>query len=51
MASVRALSPTSALVLARQPFLALLAANPELGAAFEARVEARSAGNQAAVAG
>jgi ATP-binding cassette, subfamily B, bacterial len=41
MASVRGLSPTSALVLARQPFLALLAENPELKAAFEASVEAR----------
>jgi ATP-binding cassette subfamily B protein len=41
MASVRALSPTSALVLARQPFLALLEANPELRAAFEASVLAR----------
>ena len=30
VASVRALSPVSALVIARQPFLALLQANPEL---------------------
>jgi ATP-binding cassette subfamily B protein len=42
VASVRALSPTSALVLARQPFLALLEANPDLRAAFEASTEARS---------
>jgi ATP-binding cassette subfamily B protein len=41
-ASVRALAPTSALVLARQPFLALLEANPELRAAFEASAVARS---------
>jgi ATP-binding cassette, subfamily B, bacterial len=50
MASVRGLSPTSALVLARQPFLALLAANPELRAAFEASVEARSKADEAASA-
>jgi ATP-binding cassette, subfamily B, bacterial len=42
MASVRSLSPTSLLVLARQPFLSLLEANPELRAAFEASVEARN---------
>ncbi len=41
MASVRALSPTSTLVIARQPFLALLEATPELRAAFEASVESR----------
>jgi ATP-binding cassette subfamily B protein len=41
MASVRALSPTTSLVLARQPFLALLEASPELRAAFEASMEAR----------
>jgi ATP-binding cassette subfamily B protein len=44
MASVRALAPTSALVLAQQPFLALLAASPELGAAFEASTSARARG-------
>ena len=43
-ASVRALSPTSALVLARQPFLGLLEASPELRAAFEASVAARANG-------
>ncbi len=43
MASVRSLSPTSALVIARQPFLGLLAESPELAAAFEASVAARSA--------
>jgi ATP-binding cassette subfamily B protein len=41
MASVRGLTRTSALVLARQPFLSLLEASPELRAAFEASVEAR----------
>jgi len=46
MASVRGLSSTSALVLARQPFLALLAANPELAAAFEASVAARSSAEE-----
>jgi ATP-binding cassette subfamily B protein len=42
MASVRALAPTSARVLTREPFLALLKANPDLAAAFEASTEARS---------
>ncbi len=42
MASVRALSATSALVLARQPFTALLRENPELAIAFELSVDARS---------
>jgi ATP-binding cassette subfamily B protein len=46
-ASVRALSPTTALVLARQPFLALLEANPDLRAAFEASVVARTRGGAA----
>jgi ATP-binding cassette subfamily B protein len=41
MASVRALSATSALVIARQPFLALLQASPDLRAAFEASVRER----------
>jgi len=40
-ASVRALSPTTALVLARQAFLVLLEANPELRAAFEESMETR----------
>jgi ATP-binding cassette, subfamily B, bacterial len=48
MASVRALAPTSALVLARQPFLTLLQANPELRAAFEASVHERSPGAEPA---
>jgi ATP-binding cassette subfamily B protein len=49
-ASVRALSPTSALVLARQPFMSLLRANPELAIAFETTVEERSQADLAAVA-
>jgi ATP-binding cassette subfamily B protein len=48
MASVRALAPTSALVLARQPFLTLLEASPELRAAFETSVEARRQASQGA---
>jgi ATP-binding cassette, subfamily B, bacterial len=41
IASVRGLTSTAALVLARQPFLALLDANPALKVAFEASVHAR----------
>ena len=47
MASVRALSRVSALVLARQPFLALLEANPDLRAAFEASMESRRRADEA----